>query len=157
MAAPRVDFYVTDPAAGEGARLSLVCRLVDKAYAAGQRTLIVGDQRRELAALDELLWTSIDGSFIPHELLPEGADGAGAEAPVLLAGQVPAAVPRVLLINLCVEVPPVAIEFERVIEIPAADPEGRQQGRERFRTWRRLGAEPATHQLGGQSRAGRSL
>lgn len=157
MTTPRVDFYVTDPSAGDGARLPLVCRLVDKAYAAGQRTLVIGDDRRLLGALDELLWTSLDGSFIPHELLPEGADGAAAEAPVLLAAHAPAAAPRALLINLCAAVPPFAVEFERVIEVPAADPEGRQQARERFRAWRRLGAEPATHQLGGQPGAARPL
>lgn len=157
MATPRVDFYVTDPAAGEGARLPLVCRLVDKAYAAGQRTLVIGDDRRLLGTLDELLWTSLDGSFIPHELLAEGDDGAAAEAPVLLATHAPQGVARALLINLCAAVPPFAAEFERVIEVPAADPEGRQQARERFRAWRKLGAEPATHQLGGQPAAGRSL
>jgi DNA polymerase-3 subunit chi len=157
VAAPRVDFYVTDPAAGDGARLPLVCRLVDKAHAAGQRTLVIGDDRRELVVLDELLWTSIDGSFIPHELLAEGDDGAGAESPVLLASHAPLAAPRVLLVNLCAQVPPIATEFERVIEVPAGDPAGRQLARERFRTWRRLGAEPATHQVGGQAAAARPL
>jgi DNA polymerase-3 subunit chi len=155
VATPRVDFYVTDPAAGDGARLPLVCRLVDKAYAAGQRTLVIGDDRRLLGVLDDLLWTSLDGSFIPHELLPEGDDGATAEAPVLLAAHAPPGAPRSLLINLCADVPACAIEFERVIEVPAADPAGRQQARERFRAWRKLGAEPATHQLGGQPAAGR--
>ncbi|MCP5359535.1 MAG: DNA polymerase III subunit chi [Steroidobacteraceae bacterium] len=157
MAIPRVDFYITDPTAGERTRLNLVCRLVDKAYAAGQPTLVVADQPRELAALDELLWTNLDSSFIPHDLLPAAASGAEAEAPVLLASSIPAAVPRTLLINLCAEVPAAAIEFARVLEIPAAGPQGRQQGRERFRAWRQLGAEPTTHQLGGQPKAGRSL
>jgi DNA polymerase-3 subunit chi len=157
LGTPRVDFYVTDPSAGGGARLPLVCRLVDKAHAAGQRTLVIGDDRRELVLLDELLWTSLDGSFIPHELLPEGDDGAGAESPILLAAHAPAAVPRVLLVNLCAQVPPIATEFERVIEVPGHDPAGRQLARERFRSWRRLGAEPATHQVGGQAGAARPL
>lgn len=154
---PRVDFYVSDPAAGSGTRLPLVCRLVDKAYAAGQPVLVLGDDRRELVQLDELLWTAIDGSFLPHELLQEGTDGTGAESPVLLATDLPANAPRTLLVNLCATVPPAAVEFERVIEVPAADPQGLQQGRERFRTWRRLGAEPSTHQIGGQPRAARPL
>ncbi|MFO1455759.1 MAG: DNA polymerase III subunit chi [Steroidobacteraceae bacterium] len=157
MGAPRVDFYVLDPAGGESGRLPLVCRLVDKAYAAGQPTLVLGDDRRELVQLDELLWTALDGSFIPHELLQEGTDGAGAEAPILLATHLPGAAPRALLINLCATVPPVAAEFQRVIEVPATDPAGREQGRERFRAWRRLGAEPATHQLGGQTRPARPV
>jgi DNA polymerase III subunit chi len=160
MGVPRVDFYITE-AATEAARLHLVCRLVDKAYAARHPTLVLGDDRRELAALDELLWTSIDGSFIPHELAVDdtlaSAAGASREAPVLLATRAPHDFPRVLLINLGVDMPEVAAGFDRVIEVPGADPASRQQARERFRAYRRLGAEPATHQVGGQPAAGRRL
>ena len=122
MGVPRVDFYISD-AATDSARLHLVCRLVDKAYAAGHPTLVLGSDRRELAALDELLWTSLDGSFIPHEFPPEVAAGPDAgsppEAHVLLATRPPGDFPRMLLIN--------------------------------------LGAEPTTHQVGGQAAAGRPL
>jgi DNA polymerase-3 subunit chi len=158
MGVPRVDFYITE-AATDAARLRLVCRLVDKAYAAGHPALVLGDDRRELAALDELLWTSIDGSFIPHELAAEGAASGGTrpDAPVLLATRAPADFPRVLLINLGADVPEVAAGFERVIEVPGADPASRQQARDRFRAYRRLGAEPTTHQVGGQPVAPRPL
>jgi DNA polymerase-3 subunit chi len=160
MAVPRVDFYLAE-AATEAARLHLVCRLVDKAYAAGHPTLVLGDDRRELAALDELLWTSIDGSFIPHELATDGAGtaplGAQPEAAVLLATRAPDDFPRVLLINLGAGMPEVAAAFERVIEVPGADPASRQLARDRFRAYRRLGAEPATHQVGGQPAAARPL
>jgi DNA polymerase-3 subunit chi len=161
MGVPRVDFYLAE-ATTEAARLHLVCRLVDKAYAAGRPTLVLGDDRRELAVLDDLLWTSLDGSFIPHDLAPDDATDAAppglpAEAPVLLATRVPAGFPRALLINLGHEVPALAGEFERVIEVPGGDPASRQQARERFRAYRRLGAEPSTHQVGGQPVAGRPL
>jgi DNA polymerase III subunit chi len=161
MGVPRVDFYIIEAAAAS-ARLQLVCRLVDKAYAAGHPTLVLGDDRRELATLDELLWTSLDGSFIPHELSAEGpataAPGnARPEAPVLLATRLPDDFPRVLLINLGAAVPEVAAEFERVIEVPGVDAASRQQARDRFRAYRRLGAEPTTHQVGGQSAAARPL
>jgi DNA polymerase-3 subunit chi len=160
MGVPRVDFYICE-AASDAARLHLVCRLVDKAYAAGHPTLVLGDDRRELAALDDLLWTSIDGSFIPHEYAPEGAEPpAGApppEAPVLLATRAPGHFPRVLLINLATAMPDAAAGFERVIEVPGVDPASRQQARERFRAYRRLGAEPTTHQVGGQPAPARPL
>jgi DNA polymerase-3 subunit chi len=157
MTVPRVDFYLAE-APTEAARLHLVCRLVDKAYSAGRPTLVLGDDRRELAALDELLWTSLDGSFIPHDLAAPGTTGATpTDAPVLLAMQVPDGFPRALLINLGHDVPAAAGEFERVIEVPGGDPASRQQARERFRAYRRLGAEPATHQVGGQPAAGRPL
>jgi DNA polymerase-3 subunit chi len=160
MGVPRVDFYITE-AATEAARLHLVCRLVDKAYAAGHPTLVLGDDRRELSALDELLWTSLEGSFIPHELAVEGPGAASGEfrpgAPVLLATRVPDDFPRMLLVNLGAAIPEVAAAFERVIEVPGADAASRQQARDRFRAYRRLGAEPATHQVGGQSSAARPL
>ena len=160
LGVPRVDFYITEVAT-EAARLHLVCRLVDKAYAAGHPTLVLGDDRRALAALDGLLWTSIDGSFLPHEFALEGADAAPAgpprEAPVLLATRAPDDFPRVLLINLGAAIPEVAAGFQRVIEVPGADPASRQLARDRFRAYRRLGAEPTTHQVGGQPAAVRPL
>jgi DNA polymerase-3 subunit chi len=160
MGVPRVDFYISEVAT-DAARLHLVCRLVDKAYAAGHPTLVIGEDRRELATLDELLWTCLDGSFIPHELATEGAGaipaGAGTGAPVLLATRVPEGFPRVLLLNLGAATPEVAVGFERVIEVPGPDPGSRQQARDRFRAYRRLGAEPTTHQVGGQPAAARPL
>ena len=122
---------------------------------------MLGDDRRELAALDDLLWTSIDGSFIPHERATEEAEAttttSTSEAPVLLATRVPDDFPRVLLVNLGAAMPEVAAAFQRVIEVPGADPASRQQARERFRAYRRLGAEPTTHQVGGQPPAARPL
>jgi DNA polymerase-3 subunit chi len=160
MGVPRVDFYISD-ASGDDARLRLICRLVDEAYAAGGHTLVLGDDPRELAALDELLWTSPDGSFIPHELAADGVAAGPREAapavPVLLASQPQDGFPRELLINLGADVPAAAAGFERVIEVPGADPASRQRARDRFRAYRRLGAEPATHPVGGQPAPARPL
>lgn len=137
----RVDFYVlagSEPAA----RLTIACRLAEKAYLAGQRALVWHTEREELSRFDELLWTFADTSFVPHEWL-----GAGRDAPVLLsAGQSPAAAPGVL-INLAAlpEPPPCASDAERIVEIIDAEPARREAGRARFRAYRRLGCEPATH------------
>jgi len=46
-------------------------------------------------------------------------------------------------------VPPAAQAATRVIEIIDADPARRQAGRERFKQYRALGIEPATHNIGG--------
>src|SRR5579863_7194568 len=85
---PRVDFYVIEGAAA-AARLKVACRLAEKAHLASQRALIWHADRAELEAVDELLWTFAEGSFVPHEWL---TSNAAAEAPVLLsAGSPPAA------------------------------------------------------------------
>ena len=53
--------------AAPGARLKLACKLAEKAYLASQSVLVWHTDRGELEALDELLWTFADGSFVPHE------------------------------------------------------------------------------------------
>src|SRR5215469_18935767 len=83
----RVDFYVIEGTTA-AARLKVACRLAEKAYLASQRTLIWHTDHAELEALDDLLWTFADGSFVPHDWL---TSNAAAEAPVLLsAGSPPA-------------------------------------------------------------------
>src|SRR6201991_4167673 len=74
----RVDFYVLEEASATG-RLKLACRLAEKAYLAAQVALVWHTDPRELKEFDELLWTFMDGSFVPHEML--SADSG--ETPVL--------------------------------------------------------------------------
>ncbi len=139
----RADFYVLDEAA-PAARLKVACRIAEKAYLAGQRVLVWHTEREELARFDELLWTFADTSFVPHEWL-----GARHDAPVLLsAGEAPDG-PLEVLINLATapEPPPFAAAAERIAEILDADPAVREAGRARFRAYRQLGCEPATHPL----------
>ncbi len=139
----RADFYVLAEAT-PGARLKVACRLAEKAYLGGQRVLVWHSDREELGRLDELLWTFADTSFVPHAWLAEGID-----APVLLsAGEPPGAAPQVLInLDASDEPPPFAAATERIVEIIDAEPAHRQSGRARFRAYRQLGCEPATHTL----------
>src|ERR1700712_2443607 len=68
----RVDFYVLAEATAAG-RLKLACRLAEKAYLAAQVALVWHTDPRELKELDDLLWTFMDGSFVPHDVLTPGA------------------------------------------------------------------------------------
>lgn len=139
----RVDFYVMEEAA-PAARLKVACRLAEKAYLASQRTLIWHTDRAELAALDELLWTFADGSFVPHEWLTSNAP---AEAPVLLsAGPVPAEAFD-FVINLAADPPPFLHLSRRIAEIIDGDEGRRRAGRVRFKAYRELGIAPITHPL----------
>ncbi len=71
-------------------------RLAAKAYAAGQRLLVLGDAA-ELAALDLALWTQSKASFIAHGLAGGPHDAA---QPILLS-------PRLELVNRASRLEPV--------------------------------------------------
>ncbi|MBW4051604.1 MAG: DNA polymerase III subunit chi [Proteobacteria bacterium] len=153
----RVDFYVMEGTAA-AARLKVACRLAEKAYLASQRTLVWHTDRAELEALDELLWTFADGSFVPHEWLtsnavPDPSDSRqrlpeiSAEAPVLLSADSPPAAAFDFVINLAAEPPPFLHLARRIAEIIDGDEGRRRAGRARFKAYRELGIEPATHTL----------
>ncbi len=153
----RVDFYVLEGTAA-AARLKVACRLAEKAYRASQRALIWHCDRAELETLDELLWTFADGSFVPHDwLTSNGSPGhsdsrqqvadTSAEAPVLLsAGSAPAAAFD-FVVNLAPDLPPFLHLARRVAEIIDGDDGRRRAGRARFKAYRELGINPATHTL----------
>src|ERR1700730_2059155 len=98
----RVDFYILDESSAT-ARLKLACRLAEKAYLAAQTALVWHTDTEELKAFDEMLWTFMDGSFVPHEMLTAGS--STDETPVLLsAGTAPPADVDII-INLAPDVP----------------------------------------------------
>ena len=145
MASERaVTFYLLDEASAT-ARLKVACRIIDKAWQARQNVLVWHTDSAELASLDELLWTQGDDrTFIPHELV---APGLPAEAPVLLTT---AAVPEGsidVLVNLAAAVPDCAGQALRIIEIIDGDAGRRESGRIRFKAYRDLGLQLATHNL----------
>lgn len=143
-AAPRVDFYVLESADAR-TRLNYACRLVEKAYLAGQTLYIAVDDDAALEALDEYLWTYSERSFVPHERL-----GAG-DAPVLLGVGVPAPASARVLVNLAAEPPSRFADFERVAEFVDADAGRRDQGRRRFAFYRDHGIRAQTHHVGGDA------
>lgn len=142
---PRVDFYIIEDSSGS-ARLNLACKLAEKAYLAEQRVLIWHTDPAELKALDEMLWTFREGSFIPHEILGQPAVD-GSEAPVLLSSSgVPVSALEVV-INLAADVPDFVAQSKRVVEIVDGDAGRRASGRARFKAYRERGAQPASHNL----------
>src|SRR4051794_25475117 len=85
----RVDFYILQGASAH-ARLKLACRLAEKAYLSAQSPRVWHTDADELKTFDEMLWTLMYGSFVPHEMLT--ADASSDAVPVLLsAGSAPPA------------------------------------------------------------------
>lgn len=144
--AVRVDFYVLETADAE-ARLHFACRLAEKVYRLGQRVHLHAGSQAEAVRLDELLWTFRQGSFVPHELAAEGTT-PGSPVTIGHGGSEPP--PAGLLVNLGSGEPGFATRYARVAEIIDASPGVREQGRERFRSYRQQGCEITTHTIGAQ-------
>jgi DNA polymerase-3 subunit chi len=144
----RVDFYVLS-SAGSRQRFAVGCRLAEKAYLSRRKTWIALPSESEARAVDELLWTFSDGSFVPHHCC--GGDScAERDLPVhVCVGLEGRASPAAdLLVNLADRLPdPPLDRFGRIAEIIDADPERRRLGRERFKAYREQGIVLETHQL----------
>src|ERR1700730_6938128 len=76
----RVDFYILEESSAT-ARLKLACRLAEKAYLAAQTALVWHTDPEELKAFDDMLWTFMDGSFVPHEMLTAATERLARESP----------------------------------------------------------------------------
>jgi DNA polymerase III subunit chi len=147
----QVDFYVLESAA-PAARLGLACRLAEKAYLGGLSTVVWVSDTREQQALDELLWTFMDGSFVPHDL--PATDGSWPDSPVVLSAGIAPGGHVDVLINLTAQLPACLGMTRRVAEIVDGDDARRRAGRVRFKAYRDLGMQPATHNLRSESAPG---
>jgi DNA polymerase III subunit chi len=143
----RVDFYILIESSA-AARLKLACKLAEKAYLAAQTALVWHTDATELKAFDDMLWTFMDGSFVPHDLLAVGA--AANDAPVLLSAGLEPPQTVDIIINLAPDVPRCLVKTRRVAEIIDGDDSRRRAGRERFKVYRDLGLQPATHNIRGE-------
>lgn len=140
---PRIDFYVL-PDRREHGRALLACRLADKAYRLGHTVYLLAASDAQAAALDDLLWTFRQDSFVPHERYPLAGEDS---SPVLVGATAPVAVDARVLINFTDALPEGFERFERVVELVDGNPEVLAKSRERFRQYRERGCELETHKL----------
>jgi DNA polymerase-3 subunit chi len=140
----RVDFYVLQSAAPKQ-RWAFACRLTEKAYLRDLRVVIVNESLSDAKALDDMLWTFNDRSFVPHRLMAD-EHTLDPATPVQLTVD-PAAPAGDLLVNLAARLPAQWERYARIAEIIDADAERRRLGRERFKAYRALDVALQTHQL----------
>jgi DNA polymerase III subunit chi len=144
----RVDFYVLKSAAAKQ-RWAFACRLIEKAYLLNLKVLVLNDTLADAQALDELLWSFNERSFVPHKLCVD-AQTLDPATPVHLA--VSSAAPGEpapaadLLLNLANALPLDLQRYARIAEVIDADEERRRTGRERFKAYRDLQLTMETHQ-----------
>jgi DNA polymerase-3 subunit chi len=133
---PRADFYLIDKPRFREQPLLLVCELVKKAFTAQQPALVLARDYGQAEAIDELLWAFDDDSMIPHQLAGDDDDEHTA---VLIVPPGIETADRPLLINLRETCP--HGNYQRVLEVVAADPAERDGSRLRWREYQRLGFE----------------
>jgi DNA polymerase-3 subunit chi len=141
----RVDFYVLKTAALKQ-RWAFACRLTEKAYLKNLKIVVASDSLADAQALDDMLWTFNERSFIPHKIcLDENA--VDPATPIHLTLE-PTAIPSAdLLVNLAHRLPAQLQGYTRIAEIIDADEERRRLGRERFKAYRDLKLTLETHQI----------
>jgi DNA polymerase-3 subunit chi len=139
----RVDFYVLTSAAVKQ-RWAFACRLTEIAYLRDMSVDIIAETAADAAALDDLLWTFNDNSFIPHKMAldAQSRDPDTKVHVTLDPGEAPAAD---LLVNLAAGLPAHWERYARIAEVIDADEERRRLGRERFKSYRELKIELQTH------------
>ena len=132
----RIDFYVLKSAAAK-LRWTFACRLTEKAYLRDLSIVIVNDTLADAQALDDLLWTFNERSFIPHKICmdEQSMDPATKVHLAVLPTALPAAD---LLVNLTARLPEHWERYARIAEIIDADEDRRRLRRERFKTYRDL-------------------
>ncbi len=143
----RVDFYVIADES-EAARLSVACRLAEKAHVHGHSVHVHTEDQAQAKSLDAFMWSFRDGGFVPHALVDDDINTRfpGA-APIQIGhGQEPGANTEIL-INLGASVPDFFSRLDRVMEIVGGNTATRASARERFKFYRDRGYDLKSHNL----------
>jgi DNA polymerase-3 subunit chi len=139
----KVDFYLLG--SDGDSRERIACRLAEKAWRLGNRVYLLAPDKAAAHALDDLLWTFSQGSFVPHAVCAN--DGDAEAHPVLIGHNEPPAALHDVLISLAPEVPAWFGRFTRIAELVGAAEDDKVRGRERFRFYRERGYPLETHNL----------
>lgn len=133
----RVDLYLltTDTFTHS---LAFVCQLVDKTYRQGYASIIQLESPVEAAALDQLLWTFRDVSFIPHQLSTPNR---------IVVSEATHSTPPSLRIHCCLSDPPHPIEEPRLLQIVPNQPHLHQLARQHYRFYQQQGYALTTHHI----------
>jgi DNA polymerase-3 subunit chi len=139
---PRADFYLIDKPRFREDPLLLVCELAKRAFGAEQLTLILTRDFEQAEAIDEYLWSFDEDSFIPHQLAGDDDD---ANTAVLIVPPGVEVADRPMVINLRDTCAPG--QFDRVLEVVAADPAEREGSRARWSEYKKAGVEVKKHDM----------
>jgi DNA polymerase-3 subunit chi len=132
-----IDFYtsVADP-------LRFAARIVAKAYRSHGSVRVLTPDPDATNALDRLLWTEPQQSFLPHCRI---ASAIAGETPILVDDALEHSGPAEVLVNLHRDAPPFFSRFERLAEVVGADEASLAAARVRYRFYKERGYELRLH------------
>lgn len=136
----RACFYVLN-ADTEALLPRLISQLIAPLVKQRRKIVVLAAQQAQAEAIDEALWQFPVAQFIPHNLYGEGPV---AGTPVLIGWQQPLAEltqQRNVVINLQANAPELGRQTQLIIDIVPADEAGKEQARERYRHYRKLGLQ----------------
>jgi DNA polymerase-3 subunit chi len=139
----RADFYLIDKPRFREQPLLLVCELAKRCHGTGKATLVLCASQAEAEALDDLLWSFEEDSFIEHQIA--GLDEEEDDVPVLIVPPGVDAPMRPMVINLRAEAVPEG--FERALEVVPAEASAREPLRERWTLYKSRGLALAKHDM----------
>jgi DNA polymerase-3 subunit chi len=143
MTMTRIDFHTNIPD-----KLSYACRLARKAYAAGGKLVLLAEDARQAARLDEALWTVSETDFLPHVM---AGDALAPHTPIIVTDSDHAEFPHGdMLVNLTRRTPANVERFQRVFEIISTDEDDAAAGRIRYISYKQQ-SYPLTHFVAGKS------
>ncbi len=143
----RVDFYIIADES-DSARLSVACRLAEKAHVHGHRVHVHTQSQAEAKNLDTFMWTYRGGGFVPHAMIDDDINTRFPDAAPILIGHDQEPRPNTeILINLCTSVPDFFSRLDRVMEVVGGDAPTRATARERFKFYRDRGYDLNSHNL----------
>jgi DNA polymerase-3 subunit chi len=129
-------------------RYIVACRVAEKAYKLGERVFILTGSAEETRALDNLLWSFKQGSFIPHVIVDVSPEPTGEQlVNTVLISTKPITTNATVLINLSTELPENIESFERIVEIIDQDVQIKQAGRQRYKAYQSKNFQLKTHNL----------
>lgn len=139
----RVDFAFSAPD-----HLRTACEVVSKHYNKGRRLVVYCPDPALRERFDLLLWGFEATAFIPHV---DAEDPLAAQTPILLTGKPIAPPPDTplpaWLVNLDAQCPPLAEQYERVLEIVPQDEAQVLAARQRWRQYKDAGHDLHAHDL----------
>ncbi|MFT0547644.1 DNA polymerase III subunit chi [Allopusillimonas ginsengisoli] len=142
----RIDF-----AFGASDRLRMACEVAGKQFAAGRLLLVYTQDAARLAKFDRLLWGYSATAFIPHVM---AEDPLASQTPILLSQVVTDEPllnrPGSWLLNLDLQIPPHAGQFERILEIVSGHDQDKRAARERWRQYEAAGHDVRAHDVSGR-------
>jgi DNA polymerase-3 subunit chi len=138
----QVDFYVLE-SSGQSAS-HLACRLALMAWEQGHRVSVLMEDRNQVETLDELMWESPAGRFLPHST---GRSEHGAPVRIGTRDDGIDSDTDVLINMTSIEVSEPG-NFKRLLEIVPANDAERIASRHKFRAYKASGLQPESHNIG---------